>query len=46
LGSICHVELYDGDLPALLCAGGFVRRARSLCDFLQLFGSARDEDQV
>lgn len=46
LGSICHVELYDGDLPALLYAGGLVRGARSLCDFHQLVGSAREEDQV
>jgi hypothetical protein len=46
LGSICHVELHDGDLPALLYAGGLVRGARSLCDFLQLVGSAREEDQV
>lgn len=32
LGSICHVELHDGDLSALLYAGGLVRCARSLCD--------------
>lgn len=46
LGSICHVELHDGDLSALLYAGGLVRGARSLCDFHQLVGSAREEDQV
>jgi hypothetical protein len=46
LGSICHVELHDGDLPALLHASGLVRGARSLCDFQQLVGSAREEDQV
>ena len=46
LRSICHVELHDGDLPALLYASGFVRGARILCDFHQLVGSAREEDQV
>ncbi len=46
LGSICHVELDDGDLPALLHASRFMRDARSLCDFLQLVGSARKKDQI
>jgi hypothetical protein len=46
LRSICHVELHDGDLPALLYASGLVRGARSLCDLHQLVGSAREEDQV
>lgn len=46
LGSVCHVELHDCDLPALLHAGRFVRGARGLCDFLQLVGSARKKDQV
>lgn len=46
LGSICHVELHDGDLSALLYASGLVRCARSLCDLHQLIGSAREEDQV
>ena len=46
LGSICHVELHDGDLPALLYASGLVCGGRSLCDFHQLVGSAREEDQV
>jgi hypothetical protein len=46
LSSICHVELDDGDLPALLHASRPVRDARSLCDFLQLVGSARKKDQV
>ena len=46
LSSICHVELHDGDLPALLYANGLVRGTRSLCDFYQLVGSTREEDQV
>ena len=46
LGSICHVELHDGDLPALLYASGLVRGTRSLCDLHQLVGSAREEDQI
>jgi hypothetical protein len=46
LRSICHVELHDGDLPALLYASRLVRGARSLCDFHQLVGSAREEYQV
>jgi hypothetical protein len=46
LGSICDVELHDGDLPALLYARGLVRGGRSLCDFRQLVGAAREEDQV
>ena len=46
LGSVCHVELHDGDLPPLLYASGLVRGACSLCDFQQLVGSARDEDQI
>jgi hypothetical protein len=32
LGSICYVELNDGDLPALLYASRLVRGARGLCD--------------
>ena len=46
LGSVRHVELHDRDLPALLHAGRPMRSARSLCNFLQLIGSARNEDQV
>jgi hypothetical protein len=46
LGSICHVELHDGDLHAFLPAGRLVRGARGLCDFLQLVGATRKEDQV
>lgn len=46
LGSICHVELHGGDVPALLYASGLVRGGRSLCDLHQLVGSAREEDQV
>jgi hypothetical protein len=46
LGSVCHVELHDGDLHALLHASSLVCGASSLCDFLELIGSARNEDQV
>jgi hypothetical protein len=46
LGPVCNVELYGDDFPAFLHAGGVVRGARSLCDFLELVRSARDEDQV
>jgi hypothetical protein len=46
LGSVCHVELHDGDLPALFHAGSLVCGASSLCDFLELVDSARNEDQV
>lgn len=46
LGTICHVEWHDGDLPALLYTSRLVRGARSLCDIYQLVGSAREEDQV
>jgi len=46
LSPVCHVKLHNGDLPALLHAGGLVRGARSFCDFLQLVDSARNEDQV
>jgi len=46
LGSICHVDLDDGDLPALLHASRSMRDARGLCDFLQLVGSARKKDQI
>jgi hypothetical protein len=46
LRPVRHVELHDCDLPALLHAGRPVRGARGLCDYLQLVGSARKEDQV
>ena len=46
LGPVCNVELHADDVPALLHAAGLVRGACSLCDFLELVRSARDEDQV
>lgn len=46
LGSVCHVELHDGDHPALLHAGRLVLVDRVLYDVLQAVGATRKEDQV